>query len=425
MRKLLIICIACTFFLPFLIPSICSADTAVCLSEDQDTVTGFAFDNQIEKGLIYCNPKGLSKTSIPFQSDQNLSWTSKYGSIVFSQWGQDLPYAGMNEQGLTIIRVPFDKPTETSQPSLESLQWIQYYLDQYQSITDLLSTEMKEPSFSIFGPAHYFISDINGDSLIIEWNSTGPVFYSTSNNTMPYPVLTDISYEKGISLVDATTSIEKENSAEERFKKAAFMYQEWKKADTGSLFLRLSDILINTGTDETQWNVLFHISEKRIYFRTYSHNQIKTIDLSQISFSCEEDTKYWEIDTDLRGDITQEYQIKAAKHDQSWESLNLATINGKLSSPLSLKQLQLITRHPYGYSCNMSEVKTDSDRLQTYSIWCIAITGLLAGLLFLLKGIQKKKENSPKQSTAKKSPEYSKVTAEKRRKTNKKKRKKK
>ncbi|MDD4613954.1 MAG: linear amide C-N hydrolase [Caldisericia bacterium] len=387
--------------IPFVMTSSTAyADTAIHLQNATDMVTGFTFDSSLEKGLIYCNPKGLQKQSMTFDANLSMEWISRYGSITFNQWGQDLPYAGMNEKGLCIIRIPEVSSVSISDFSISSLQWIQYHLDQYATIDEILKQPFIKPSFSHFEPMHYMLSDPSNTIIIVEFNDHETKIHSTLNNTLPWPVLTEIPYADGVVTMENPPSPSKESKTPtDRFVKMALQLSEWDRDSQNSLYLRAFDMLLNAASGETKWNVLFHLNERNVYFRTFSHDRIKIISLSAVDFSCEEPIRYWSVETQEVGNISDLFRNKSAKPDASWESIHLFSFNSMLENQFSLPDMQKITQFPYAYECSMDTVATDGDRLQSYALWWIAITAILAAFLFIVKGIknyQKSTKNKQK-----------------------------
>jgi penicillin V acylase-like amidase (Ntn superfamily) len=377
------------------------ADTALHLHNQTDMVTAFTLDSTVEKGLIYCNPKGLKKQSVVFEAMPTMEWVSRYGSITFNQWGQDLPYAGMNEKGLCIVRIP-QTSTSSSIPTspITSLQWIQYHLDVFDSVDRILEKPFIRPSFSHFGSTHYLLSDPSNNIIVVEFTSDDTIIHSSINNTLPWPILTEVPYLEGVETMKNPPSISKDSKAPmDRFVKMALQVAEWDSDSQNSLYLRVFDMLLNAASGDTKWNVLFHLNEKSIYFRTFSHDRIKVLSLEDISFSCEEPIRYWSVETQEIGDISQVSRNKSEKPDASWESIHLFTLNSALENAFSLPDMQKITQFPYTYECSMDSIQTDSDRLQSYALWWIGITALLAAFLFIAKGIKNHQKSTSNKKT--------------------------
>ncbi|MCK5848897.1 MAG: linear amide C-N hydrolase [Caldisericia bacterium] len=369
------------------------ADTAMSINNKSDIVAGFTFDSTVEEGLVYCNPRGNRKQFLSDAMADSDSWVSKFGSITFNQFGQGFPYAGINEKGFCIIRILDESLNTNPEASIQSLQWIQFYLDHCSSVKQMIAEGIVPPSFEWFGSTHYFVIDSKNETAVIEFSNNETTIYSNLENTLPYSVLTETPYLEASESMDAISSVNKENrSALGRFQKTSILVDEWKNNSDGSLYLKAFDILLNAASGNTKWNVLFHISEKKVYFRTFAHDRVKIISLDDLNFSCDDPVKFWDINTTDNGNITDKFSHKHNNPEQSWEAINLFRISTSLKTTLSTSKMQMITVAPYSYDCDMEAAKTDSQRSQKYALVWLLITGLLAGLLFIAKGYQRHKE---------------------------------
>ncbi len=100
----------------------------------------------------------------------------KFGMILFEQYGEDLPFEGMNSEGLFIGEnaVPeTETPFFCGKPLVRSLKLIVLVLERCASVEDALKLI---PNYTvIFGTllgyprVHYMIADKSGDSAIVEY----------------------------------------------------------------------------------------------------------------------------------------------------------------------------------------------------------------------------------------------------------------
>ena len=80
------------------------------------------------------------------QDGETISWVSKYGSITFNQYGKEFPTGGMNEKGLVVELMWLDEtryPEPDQRGVLNVLQWIQYQLDNSQTIDEVIASDKK------------------------------------------------------------------------------------------------------------------------------------------------------------------------------------------------------------------------------------------------------------------------------------------
>jgi penicillin V acylase-like amidase (Ntn superfamily) len=77
------------------------------MRHNDQVLVGKNYDWKVEEGLIIVNKRGVSKTAFISTADNTglgipAAWTSKYGSITFTQYGSELSPGGMNEAGLVV-----------------------------------------------------------------------------------------------------------------------------------------------------------------------------------------------------------------------------------------------------------------------------------------------------------------------------------
>jgi penicillin V acylase-like amidase (Ntn superfamily) len=95
-RKVTIACVIAGLLL--MQPS--DACTVVRYRVGNHTIVARNHDWIIGEGLLLVNPRGLIKKSItPVKAAR---WESKYGSVCLTRFGREIPFAGMNEAGLTV-----------------------------------------------------------------------------------------------------------------------------------------------------------------------------------------------------------------------------------------------------------------------------------------------------------------------------------
>ena len=67
------------------------------------------------------------------------TWTSRFGSLTFNQYGREFPSGGINEKGLVVELMWLDDtryPAPDGRGELPTLQWIQYQLDTAANVDD-------------------------------------------------------------------------------------------------------------------------------------------------------------------------------------------------------------------------------------------------------------------------------------------------
>src|SRR5574342_1382451 len=73
--------------------------TTLCLLEKGRALVAYNYDAWASEGLVLVNKRGMSKRG---RVKQAASWTARYGSVTFNQFGRDEPSSGVNEKGLMV-----------------------------------------------------------------------------------------------------------------------------------------------------------------------------------------------------------------------------------------------------------------------------------------------------------------------------------
>ncbi len=147
-------------------------------------------------GLVIINQRNLTKESFVFPPEKPISWTSKYGSVTFNQFGKEFPFGGINEKGLVIeIMVSMaEYPEVDERPVVNELQWIQYQLDNCATVEEVIQTDALLRIGQTHEILHYLICDSTGNTAVIEFIRGKMVVYK--GNDLPVPVLENEEYSE-------------------------------------------------------------------------------------------------------------------------------------------------------------------------------------------------------------------------------------
>ncbi len=290
------------------------ACTTFLLEHDDQNVFGRNYDWSVDDGLIITNKRNIAKTATTEQNPAK--WTSKYGSITFNQFGREMPLGGMNEAGLVVEvmwLVETEYPAADSIPTLNNLQWVQYQLDNFSTVkqvlaSDSLVTVISDNSATI----HYLVADATGDCASIEFLD-GKAVYHTGEE-MPVPVLTNNTYEEseqflhGLKPFGGAEPIPQGFGSLARFARAARYIRRYRPEDSVPIidyaFAALSSV--SSGM-YTKWSIVYDIPNLRIYFRTFANQQIRHLDLASFDFSGSTPAKMLDINARLSGDVARDF----------------------------------------------------------------------------------------------------------------------
>ncbi|HBH48429.1 MAG TPA: hypothetical protein DDX98_07305 [Bacteroidales bacterium] len=286
----------------FVIPLSLEACTAFSVKNNRQVLLAKNLDWEISNGIVLVNKRGVLKTAFSNQTEK-LSWVSKYGSITFNQFGKEFPLGGMNEQGLTIEELNSwgETPKPGNKFELNEFQWTQYCLDNCATIEELLGVIDSIAIVPMFINLHYLATDKHGESVIIEFHNGQTYFYTGTD--LPIPVLSNNHYKNSLKYLEnfrgfgGEMEIPHENTSNERFVKVASMLDSNEQAlvTVGYSF----DILDAVRQEDTQWSIVYNISNQTIHFKSAKNNKVKIIALSTLDFSCNTPVLFYEINMNV------------------------------------------------------------------------------------------------------------------------------
>jgi len=260
--------------------------TTFVISNENSLVFGRNLDWVSDNGVIVVNKRNVSKTSLVFPPEKATSWTSKYGSVSFNQFGKEFPFGGMNEKGLVveIMLVDGSYPSKDNRTAVNELQWVQYQLDNAATIDEVIASDKLIRISKINQTIHFLICDKAGNTAVIEFDKKGMNVYRGED--LPFPVLENDPYSK---------SLEKhEDKFNCRFRTAATMIESYQANPVGSVIGYSFTILDKVALDGS-WSIVYDIKNGEIHFKTASDQTIRKIDINEFNFDCSEVSKLYDL----------------------------------------------------------------------------------------------------------------------------------
>ncbi|MEJ2722456.1 MAG: linear amide C-N hydrolase, partial [bacterium] len=129
-------------------PKPCEACSVFSLSSGGETVLGQNLDYEYFPAWVVVNTPGVTKSILPWKGHwpypgkrETVSWVSRYGSVTFTCYGRDFIEGGMNEAGLMVdqANLAADYPPDDGRPGVSCPQWMQYQLDNFATVDDVLA----------------------------------------------------------------------------------------------------------------------------------------------------------------------------------------------------------------------------------------------------------------------------------------------
>jgi len=291
------------------------ACTTFCLDNENRPIYGRNFDWWLGNGQIIINKRGVAKIAISDQPDDvgnRLGWVSKYSSATFNLFGREFPLGGMNEAGLVVESMMLDKtqyPPKDSRPEIMIYQWIQYQLDNFSRIEDVIASDSKmRIQSSRDSKLHFLICEQSGICATIEFIGEELIYHT--NEQMPVKTLTNSAYADSLSYwrKEELPKSDK-NKSVERFILSANMVKDYDPHATNTPIEYAFNILKKVEHDsfETQWSIVYDIAALTIHFRTYGNKKIRYFDLNSFDFACSTPVKVMDMGIDLSGDISDKF----------------------------------------------------------------------------------------------------------------------
>lgn len=269
-------------------------------------------------GMVVINKRNILKTSISWYeimtskkpSLPGLTWTSQYGSVTFNPLGREFPDGGVNETGLFIQEMTLAEtkfPEDSTRPKMFMMQWMQYQLDNYETVDQVLSN-LSNIILDGWG-WHFFVSDKMGNYAAIEFLDGKPKIYSGAS--MPFPVLCNGQYCEELKLLKEYNGfggkgkIDPAAKNAPRFVQAAYMIKNYPKGSSAVDY----GFKILEGLDRggTQWSYIIDVNKGEIYFKTSLGKEIKHFNLHGLDFSCNTEVKLIDINSNFEGNVSERF----------------------------------------------------------------------------------------------------------------------
>lgn len=286
----------------------------IYVGKDENILTARTMDWKYEMdATLWIFPRGIKRNGLTGKN--SIEWVSKYGSVIVSSM-EIATSDGVNEKGLAanllwLGESQYPLVKKADHPMSLSL-WAQYVLDNFSTVNEVVKTLEKNPLVLVTSDVpeqnrkatlHLSLSDVTGDSAIIEYVNGKQVIYHSKN----YKILTNSpTYEKQLAIssywkgIDGLQMLPGTNKSSDRFVRADFYTNIIPKDLTGFeavgavlSILRNVSVPFGIGTNETpeisstRWRTVFDHKNKNYYFDSVLSPNVIWTDLNKIDFSFE------------------------------------------------------------------------------------------------------------------------------------------
>jgi choloylglycine hydrolase len=209
----------------------------------------------------------------------------------------------MNEAGLVVEVMWLDDtryPAPDGRPGVGALEWVQYQLDNYSAIDDVVR-HAGRLRISSNATLHYLVCEKSGRCATVEFLDGKPVTHS--GEALPLPVLTNSTYDESLRSLEKSGPATGPGSLA-RFARAARKIRDYRGNDpVGASFGVLADVAQGP---YTQWSIVYDLGARRVYWRTAANPQRRWVDVASFDFACSAPVRMLDIDTGS-GDVTRRF----------------------------------------------------------------------------------------------------------------------
>ena len=257
------------------------------LNKDGQLVFGRNYDWVSGNGMVMVNARNVKKTSFVSENEKTITWVSSCGSITFNQFGKEFPHGGMNEKGLVVELMWLNEtsyPEADDRPALNELQWIQYQLDNFATVDEVLANQGKiRIGRQGVAPLHYLIADASGNAATIEFIQGRMVVHTGKD--LKEPILTNTIYQTALKQYENGRG-HSDNSLD-RFAIACKMTKDFKQAHSTQEPVEYAFKILDkiAQGDYTKWRIVYDITERQIHFIANGKER-KFIAFKDFRFDC-------------------------------------------------------------------------------------------------------------------------------------------
>ena len=336
------------------------ACTSFLVSDDKRPIMGKSYDWDLGHGMIVVNQRGREKTGLAaWATDRPPTWTAQYGSVTFNQYGQEFPVGGINEAGLAVEvlwHFSAEYPEPDARPSLNELQWIQYQLDNYASVKEMVAHADAIRVAGLYALVHYMAVDQQNHSasfsyidgkLVINEDTLAITNTTLSESRRYLPKFTGVSGK--------IISIPKGKDSLDRFVITRSMLAAGDRPDAVSEPIGFAFSILDAvkTPDYTQWQIVYDLASREIHFRTAVNQRLRRIRLAAFNFSCTEPVLGFPIDSkddvfdhsrQFFGYLRQLFDNSSQPDDVSDNSSQLDDVSDNFSQFTDLQNAQMVTR---------------------------------------------------------------------------------
>lgn len=286
------LCWSCSLILLLLLgtPRLHACSAFVLKDNSGQIFVGKNFDWTLTEGMVIVNPRNVPKQAYLTHLGKVVQWSSRYGSISFNQNGLSMPYGGINEARLVVEMLWLEDtryPEPRENPYLNELEWIQYQLDQFATVADVIANLHKIDVYPVKGKVHYMVADSTGASAIVEFLGGKVLHYPFEK--LQCHAITNKSQLVSEKYKHSLKKIRKNNTAPtyryHQLEKALVKLKKQKSNSLKQAVSLLEDVRIKKGDFRTRWSIVYNLKTGEIHYYSDLQPNARTLRISEFDFN--------------------------------------------------------------------------------------------------------------------------------------------
>jgi choloylglycine hydrolase len=223
-------------------------------------------------------------------------------------------------------------PPIDARPTVNELQFIQWLLDQFGTVAEVVAHAPDVRVHRVYGRVHYLACDAGGACAALE--HVGGKLVVTSGDALRVPVLTNDTYAESLEFLGRHQGFGGKdprptgNDSLPRFVRAAAATRRGAAFRIpAAAFAVLDDVHM---PEYTKWNIVYAPKQQRVYWRTSAQGAVKSVDLKKFQTACGTPVRILDIDTPAPGDATGRFTDYTTSANEALLRVTYADVLSKL-----------------------------------------------------------------------------------------------
>ncbi|MGB0453274.1 MAG: linear amide C-N hydrolase [Bacteriovoracaceae bacterium] len=327
------------------------------VEKNNELAIGKSYDWYMGHGLLVVNKRNVAKMTLGIKpGDKPTTWVSKYGSVTFNQYGVEFPNGGMNEKGLTIEILWLDSskyPDVDKRATINEVQWIQYQLDNYESVSEVITNAKKLRLSSVYANVHYLVCEKSSRCAVFEWIKGKLVISDNVRGITNDTYADSAKFRKNFVGFGGNNPIPTSMGSKNRFVRISHYSQNANKT-TDSVEKIAWDSLQSVKTFNfltgyaSYWNIVYSPTKDKLGFLHFWGKKVYELDLNTLDYSCLTPRQTFDLELNyFDSSISENFK----EYDRKMNERMLQRSLGPIQSKLPPGAMQKLVEVPEAFKC--------------------------------------------------------------------------